>query len=151
MKQNPEEDWRLERQLALSKEGWTDTGPKRVVKVVRPGTVLTEARGFILIGLSIVGQTPMGIGYAAGLPTRHYVDEAWIYKLTRKPAESELQFELTAKCPDGVAYQEGWSSPDYPPGDDTLHQWTIRKGHSISVLPDHLDLKPGQKFPYDWL
>jgi len=58
MKHNPEEDWKLERQLALRKEGWTDTGPKRVVKVVKPGTVLTEARGFILIGLSIVGQTP---------------------------------------------------------------------------------------------
>jgi hypothetical protein len=113
--------------------------------------VLTEARGFILIVFAIVGQPPMGIAYATGLPTRHYVDGAWIYKPTRKPAESEVQYELTAKYPDGVAYQEGWSSPDYPPGDDTRHQWTIRKGPSLSVLPDHHDLKPGQIFPYDWL
>jgi hypothetical protein len=151
MARNPEDDWKDEVQLALRRENWTNAGPRRLIKVVKPGTVLTEARGYIMVGFSIVGLTPKEIAEAGGLPPNDYALGARIYKLARKPAESEVEYDLTAKFPGGLTYVEGMNDPDYQPGDAALHQWRIREGFSVRVLPDPLDLTPGQRIPYTWL
>jgi hypothetical protein len=151
MARNPEDSWEDQRRLGLRRENWADTGPRRLIKVVKPATILSEARGYIMVGISIVGLTPKEIAVAAGLPPADYVDGAWIYKLGRKPSESEVEYDLTAKYPAGLAYREGLDDPNYLPGDETNHQWRIRDGLSIRVLPDFLDLKPGQVLPYNWL
>ena len=40
----------------------------------------------------------------------------------------------------------------YPPGSPKIHKWRIKPGVAIPVdAKNFLDLKPGQKFPYDWL
>jgi hypothetical protein len=151
MPRNPEDDWRLERLDALRKEIFTETGPRRAIKVVKPGTILTEARGYIMLGISIVGSTPMEIANDAGLRKDDFVLGARVYKLARVPQISEIEYDLTAESPAGLAYVEGMSNPDFPPGAKWLQQWKIREGCSIRILPGYLDLGPGDRLPYNWL
>jgi len=151
MARSRESDWQNEVQLALRSENWKDSGPRRLIKVVKLGTVLTEVRGYIMVGISIVGMTPIEIAEAAGLPPNDYATGARIFKLARSPGEIEVEYDLTATFPGSLSFVDATSDPRYQPGYATLHQWRIREGFSLPVLPDYLDLLPGQTLLYAWL
>jgi hypothetical protein len=151
MPRNREENWKHEAQDAVRREIFTQSGPTRPIKVVVSGRALTHATGFFMIGISIVNHKPAEIAAAAGLPPHDYANGARIYKLKRIPFVSEYTYELSAKHPDGLAYVEAMSDPNYKPGDPSLHQWCLRKGVQIAVLPQFLDLGPSDSMPYDWL
>ena len=145
-------DWEREIHDARRREGWTLSGPNRIVKVtaLSPG-VRTGTGGYITIGRYLVGKSPHMIQTALGLPA-HWLDlGARIYKLARLPLSSEYTYELTAYYPDGLAYNPAFGNPDYRPGSRNIHQWQIKPGIEIPVEPGYLELMPGNQLSYEWL
>ena len=116
------------------------------------GDVASRLGGYITVGRSLLGKTPEEIERDLGLVLGELATGARIYKFTRLPAVSEYEYDLTADHPAGLAYRAPYSGErDYPAGSRTVHQWRIKNGIQIPVDPNYLDLKPGQRFPYDWL
>jgi len=146
-------DWQREAHDATRREMWTLRGPNQVVKVVKSGGASAPTLGgYITLGKFLLNKTPAQIETALGLPKGYLADGARIYHFTRLPQVSEYEYELTAKFPDGLAYNPAYSNPSYPPGSQSIHQWKIRPGIQIPVDSSHfLELKPGQIFPYTWL
>ena len=148
-----QEDWKQEAQDAVRRENWSLAGPNRIVKVVplkRPQ--LREAAGYITTGNFLVGKLPSQIERSLGLPLNYLCMGARIYRFLRLPMASEYEYELTAKFPDGLAFNAAHSNPSYPPGSDKIHQWRIKEGCQIPIdQRTALDLPPGQRFPYNWL
>jgi hypothetical protein len=144
-------DWEREVHEAKRRETWALRGPNQIVKVL-PGVGNSALGGFITLGRYLLGKTPQQIEIALGLPLGSLAKGARIYRFTRLPLMGEYEYELTAFHPDGLAYVEGHSNPDYLPGDRTIHQWRIKPGITIPVdTINALNLKPGQQFPYNWL
>ena len=147
------ENWKQEVRDAIRRENWSLSGPNRVVKVV-PLQIskLDAADGYITTGNFLVGKLPSQIERALGLPLNYLCLGARIYRFRRVPMAHEYEYELTAKFPDGLAFNAAHSHPSYQPGSDKVHQWRIKKGCQIPVDPTTaLDLQPGQRFPYNWL
>lgn len=145
-------DWKREIAEGVRKENWSIRGPNRIIKVLPLGTKAASLGGYITVGRHLVGKTPQQIEDALGLK-RHYLKAGVrIYRFTRLPMQSEYEYELTAKYPDGLAFNPAHSNPHYLPGDPSIHQWRIKPGTQVPVdQRDFLELRPGQKFPYDWL
>ena len=145
-------EWQRDMHEGVRREAWSLTGPNRVVKVVpNTGGAASHLGGYITVGKFLLGKTPQQIENALGLPRGFLSAGARIYKFARLPQVSEYEYELTAQYPDGLAFNPAFSNPAYPPGSRTIHQWRIKPGIHIPVLPAFLDLKPGQQFPYEWL
>lgn len=146
-------DWQREVYDATRRETWTLNGPNQVVKVVKSGGASAATLGgYITVGKFLLNKTPAQIEAALGLPRGYLANGARIYRFTRLPQVSEYDYELTAKFPDGLAYNPAYSDPSYPPGSHSIHQWKIKSGVQIPVdSARFLELKPGQIFPYTWL
>jgi hypothetical protein len=146
------DDWRREAQEAVRREVWTLKGPNQVVKVLPAGgTTASTLGGYITLGRFLLNKMPAQIETALGLPQNYLAKGARIYRFTRLPQSSEYEYELTAKFPDGLAFNPAHSNLDYSPGSNAIHLWRIKPGVQIPVNPNFLELKPGQVFPYNWL
>jgi len=148
-----QEDWKQEVRSALRHENWSLSGPNRVVKIVPlQMPARSEVEGYITTGNFLIGKIPSQIERALGLPLNYLCFGARIYRFLRLPMAHEYEYELTAKFPDGLAFNTAHSNPSYPPGSDKIHQWRIKKGCAIPVDSSNaLDLNPGSRFPYSWL
>ena len=142
MARNP--DWQREMREALRREDWALTGPRRIVKVVPLSYRLMPAvSGYVCLEKVLVGKTPAELGQLLG--ALHKFDHGVrVYRLTRLPLSSEVNYELSAKHPDGLAYNPATAHPDYPPGAAYVHQWQLLADIPAEVI---LELKPGQRYP----
>ena len=140
------EDWRNEIADGLRREGWSLNGPTRIVKVVPRSRPLVRAlRGFVCLEKSLVGKTPAAIESALGLPFNSLGGGCRIFRFKRLPMSFEVEYELTAKHPDGWAFNPAIHNRDYAPGDPTIHQWRLL----VDVPAEHLlDLAPNERYPY---
>ena len=144
--------WMKETEEATRREAWKLQGPLRLVKVVNAGDIRTEVRGYITTGSSLLGKTGTEIRKSLGLNTGDADKPLRIYKLRRFPFLSEYEYDLTAKYPDGLGFNPQTEEAEkYPEGSDNIHQWYLKKGVAVPVLPDYLDLKLTERFPYEWL
>jgi hypothetical protein len=147
------EDGKQEIRSALRRENWSLSGPNRIVKIVPlQMPARSEVDGYITTGNFLIGKIPSQIERVLGLPLNYLCLGARVYRFRRLPMAHEYEYELTAKFPDGLAFNPAHSSPSYPPGSDKIHQWKIKKGCPIPVDESNaLDLHPGHRFPYSWL
>jgi hypothetical protein len=146
------DDWQRDVYEGLRRENWSLRGPNCVVKVLPLGVPANALGGYITVGRSLLGKTPLQIQEALGLKPHYLDDGARIYRFARLPMLHEYEYQLTAKYPGGQAYNPAHSDPNYQPGSDAINQWAIKEGVSVPVDARHfLDLHPSQKFPYDWL
>ncbi len=146
------EDWQRDVYEGLRSEDWSLRGTNCIVKVLPLGTPANALGGYITVGRSLLGKTPLQIEEALGLKSKYLNSGARIYRFTRLPMTHEYEYELTAEHPGGLAFNPAHSHPDYPPGSPVIHQWRIRENVYIPVdAKNFLDLHPTQKFPYDWL
>jgi hypothetical protein len=144
----PESDWKKEIRNGTRKEKWTLTGANRVVKVVPlDRSPQDTAGGYITIARLLNGLTPEGLEKNLGLPVGFLKSGARIYRFTRLPQQSEYDYELTAKYPDGLAYNPAHGDERYGPGSNKIHQWRIHEGVKIPVdEKSAISLAPKQKF-----
>ncbi len=143
-------DWEQEIHDGKRKENWSVTGPNAIVKVLPFSSNAAALDGYITLGKYLLGKTPPQIQHALGLPPSYLKNGATIFRLARLPRTDEYEYELTAKYPDGLAYNAAYSSPLYPPGSNIIHQWRVKKGVLIPVSKS-IQLRPGEYLPYDWL
>lgn len=141
-------DWKSEIRQGLRKEKWSLSGPNRIVKVMPLDRERHQAAGgFITLARFLLGLTPKQIENELGLPKGHLESGARIYRFARLPGPSEYDFELTAKYPNGLAYNPAHGDPRYGPGSDKKLQWQIHEGVQIPVDgPTAIELLPGQRF-----
>jgi len=141
-----QEDWQQEMRDAVRQEAWALAGPNRIVKVVPTGRPLAAAlKGFICLEKSLLGRTPSGIERLLGLPAGFLQRGCRIYRFKRLPMIQEVEYELTAKYPNGLAFAPAMHNPAYPPGSNAVHQWQLL----VDVPVEHLlDLGPAGKYPY---
>jgi len=146
-------EWQRDIDDGIRKENWSLTGPNRIVKVV-PLTMgpATSLGGYITVGRFLINKTPREIERDLGLNQNFLLSGARIYRFTRLPMTHEYDYELTALHPGGLAFNPAHSDPSYPPGSPVIHQWRIKPGVMIPVDGNRvLDLRPQDRFPYDWL
>jgi hypothetical protein len=146
-------EWERDLHEGTRRENWSLRGPMRIVKVL-PGIATPAAvlGGYITQGKFLVGKTPDEIEAALGLPADFLKAGATIYSFKRVPLTSEYEYELTAKYPDGLAWNPAHFDERYRPGHPAIHQWRIKPGILIPVEQSgFLTLSPGRKFPYAWL
>ena len=143
-------DWQSEIRDGLRKENWSLTGPNRVVKVVPLNGALRESVSeYITLARFLVGLTPQTIENELGLPKGSLSSGACIYSLARLPTPTEYEYELTAKFPDGLAYNPAHFDERYGPGSAKIHQWKLKFGVKIPVhTATAIKLLPAQRFPY---
>ncbi|WP_218511637.1 hypothetical protein [Variovorax sp. dw_308] len=81
----------------------------------------------------------------AGLERASLRNGCRIYRFKRLPLSEEVEYELTAKYPDGLVFNPVMHSDKYPPGSNAVHQWRL-----VAEVPvEHLlDLAPAAKYPY---
>lgn len=139
-----DEDWQHEVRDALRREDWALNGPKRVVKVVplsyRPASTATL---YICLEKVLVGKTPPQIGELLGAKTKFNAGVR-VYRLLRLPLSHEVEYDLTAKYPAGLAYNPAMHDAEYPPGAEHVHQWVL-----LADLPAKMivELQPTQTYP----
>ncbi|MEJ1157216.1 hypothetical protein [Prosthecomicrobium sp. N25] len=141
-------DWRAEIRSELRRENWSLRGVNRVVKVVPLDRgPQDDVGGYITLARFLSGLTPAEIETSLGLPDRFLASGAALYGLRRLPNPTEYTYELTAKHPDGLAYNPAHGDPRYGPGSDAIQQWQIRDGARIPFDPTSVvRLLPGQRF-----
>ena len=155
------EDWENEIREALRFEDWAFAGPKRLVKVVPlPHAAKTILCGFVCLEKVLLGKTPHQIERVLGLPSNILKTGCRVYRFERLPLAHEVDYELTAEFPDGLAFDSSTldearaqrhANPMqprmkvYPPGARYAHQWKLLV--NIPVKPV-LDLLPGKPYPY---
>jgi len=120
---------------AVRREPFVQGGVSQLVKVVSirdvPASTLNNAHyvfpvtGFVTLERFLLGDTPGQIEQKLGLRHNQLRAGCLVFGLQRQPGPSEIDYELTAEYPDGVAFTI-LSSEDYPPGDRRIHQWRLR-------------------------
>jgi hypothetical protein len=152
-------EWQRDIYEGLRRENWSLTGPTRIVKVIPANAKIgTDSRtgnwrnlGYITVGKNLCARTPKQIEADLGLLSGSMDSGAWIYKITQTPAVHQYEYELTAKFPDGLAFNPAHYSPDYPPGAAWVHQWRITDPNFKAFNPIYYALLPAAKLPYAWL
>ena len=141
-----QDDWQQEMRDAIRLEGWALVGPNRVVKVVPIGRPLAPAlKGFVCLEKSLLGKAPSAMEGALGLPSGFLHGGCRVYRFKRLPMTSEVEYELTAKHPAGLAFNPAMHDPAYPAGSNAIHQWRLL----VDVPVEHLlDVAPIAKYPY---
>ncbi len=155
------EDWADEVRDALRSEDWALSGPKRLIKVVAlPHLPASSLTGYVGLEKVLVGKTPHQIERTLGLPSNELRSGCRVYRFKRLPLAHEVDYELTADHPDGLAFnvnalnearaQRSLCSAMprikvYPPGARHVHQWRLLV--DVPVAPV-LDLLPGRCYPY---
>jgi hypothetical protein len=131
---------------AIRQEGWTLNGPRRVVKVVPLDKPLVGAlKGFVCLEKVLLGKTPSVMEALLGLPARMLERGCRVYRFKRLPMASEVEYELTALYPGGLAFNAVMHDPAYPRGSNAIHQWRLL----IDVPVEHLlDILPNARYPY---
>ena len=150
-------EWQRDMRDALRRESWSLSGPTRPVKVVslkhNHSRAAPESRlaGYICQEKVLLGRTPAAIESLLGLPRGELVNGCRIYRFRRLPGPSEVEYDLTARHPGGLAYTPTvgpWNAdgdPVYPPGSNAVHQWRLL----VDVPVEHLlDLAPGVPYRY---
>lgn len=142
------EDWQQDIRQAKRHEPFILAGTNRMVKVAALATMSTpvfaRVSGYVTQEKFLCGKSPQQIEAALGLKGDSLKTGCRVYRFRRQPGPSECTYELTTAFPDGLAYHEGFSNPDYPPGDARIHQWRL----CVEIPVDHLiDLLPGQRYP----
>jgi hypothetical protein len=141
-----QEAWEQEMHDALRHEGWALYGPNRIVKVTPIGRPVAQAlRGFVCLEKVLFGKTPYGIEGVLGLPPGSLLFGCRVYRFLRLPMTSEVEYELTAKHPDGLAFNPASSNPMYPPGSPAAHQWRLLVDVPVERL---LDLPTSSRYSY---
>ena len=100
-------DWELEARDSILGEGWTTSGPNRIVKVTgisRPPQQWQS--GYVTLDRHLVGRTPYQMQRALGLQLGDLKGGCLIYRFTRLPRNGEYANELTTEFPDGLAFDE---------------------------------------------
>lgn len=140
------EDWQTEIRDEMRREAWSLAGPNRVVKVVPISRPLsTSLKGFVCLEKSLLGKTPRAIEALLGLPPGDLNAGCRVYRFLRLPMAPEIEYELTARHPDGLAFNPAMYDPAYGPGSDAVHQWRLL----VDVPVQHLlDLAPNARYPY---
>jgi hypothetical protein len=151
-------EWQRDIHEGLRRENWSLTGPTRIVKVIPAHAEIGTDRagnwkglGYITVGKNLSGRTPKQIEADLGLCIGSMDSGTWIYKITQIPWARQYEYELTAKFPDGLAFNPAHASPDYPPGAAWVHQWRITHPNFKAFNPVYYSLPPATKFPYAWL
>ncbi len=134
-------DWQSDIDEMKGHERWALRGPLSLIKV-KPiaDAVVTTVGGYFTTANSIGGLDVPAMEGRLGFEPGHFKSGVRIYTFARLPARSEYTYELTTKFPDGFAYVAWSSDPHYPPGVGHAHQWCIRPGVGIPVLPVHVVL-----------
>ena len=155
------QEWEREIESARRVETWSLAAPNRLVKAValeRP--VIARVNGFVTLERSLLGRTPRQLEDDLGLPAGSFARGCRIYRLTRLPSSQEIEYELTAEHPDGLAFDE-WRAldevlrrrldpshthrPIYGPGRKSIHQWRLTTELPVTIVTD---LLPGMAYPY---
>jgi len=141
-----QDDWQMEMRDAIRREGWSLAGPSRIVKVVPIGRPLAASlKGFVCLEKSLLGKTPSAMEALLGLPTGFLNGGCRIYRFVRLPMAPEVEYELTARHPNGLVFNPAMHDPAFPPGSNAVHQWRLL----VDVPVQHLiDLAPTAKYPY---
>ena len=140
------QDWQEEVRDALLSEAWSTTGPSRIVKVVSAsGPIKNAVHGFICLEKSLLGRTPQELQGLLGLPPKCFDMGCRVYRFLKLPLQHEVEYELTAHYPNGLAFNAAMHDPAYAPGSKSIHQWRLL----VDVPVEHLlDLAPGARYPY---
>lgn len=163
-----EDEWRKEARDAMRREprhlGWSLTGPRRLVKVVRMQTMMSaispaRAVGYVTEERYLFRKTPHQIEAALGLPPFSLLRGCRVYRLERLPQPSEYTDELSAAEPGGLAFNPAdalearirydndpsqTEIPYYPPGESHIPQWAV----TVAIPLRHiLDLPPNFAYP----
>jgi hypothetical protein len=139
-------DWQQERRDAMRREAWSLFGPNRVVNVVPVGRPsASNLKGYVCLEKSILGKTPTSIEAILGLPLGFLAGGCRVYRLRRLPMTLEVEYELTAKHPNGQAFNAAMHDPAYSPGSSAVHQWRLLVEMPVELLAD---LSPDARFPY---
>ena len=80
---------------------------------------------FVTLERFLLGNTPEDIEKSLGLKLDSLRPGRVVFALQRQPGPSEVDYELTAAYPDGVAFPV-LSHRDYPPGDEHIQQWRLK-------------------------
>jgi hypothetical protein len=80
---------------------------------------------FVTLERFLLGNTPEDIEKSLGLKLDSLRPGCVVFALQRQPGPSEVDHELTAAYPDGVAFTV-LSHRDYPPGDEHIQQWRLK-------------------------
>jgi hypothetical protein len=155
------DDWKVELRDALRHDVWSLLPPRRIVKAVpleRPP--MTEVQGYVTLEVSLIGRTPRELEGDLGLPSGLFARGCRVYRLARLPRAEEIEYELTAEHPDGLAFDAAAAhnelllrrldptyvaSPIYGPGRPAVHQWRLTSKIPVGVV---LDLLPNVSYPY---
>ena len=139
-------DWHHEMQDAIRHEAWSLIGPRRIVKVVPASRPATDAlKGFVCLEKSLLGKAPPAIEIALGLPPGFLRGGCRVFRFKRLPMTTEVEYELSAKYPNGLAFNPAMHDPAFAPGSPSIHQWRLL----VDVPVEHLlDLAPFEKYPY---
>ena len=107
-----------------------------------------------------VGKTPHQIERTLGLPSNVLRSGCRVYRFKRLPMSHEVDYELDARHPDGLAFdpatldearaqrRQAPAKPRvkvYPPGAAHVHQWKLLVDLPVAPV---LDLLPGERYPY---
>ncbi|MGH7619245.1 MAG: hypothetical protein ACREPM_18670 [Gemmatimonadaceae bacterium] len=162
-------DWQIEVADALIGERWSLQGPRRVVKVVRrpppqpdKGETFVRFGGYFTVESSLYGLTPYEMQRALGLPLGHLKGGCCVFAFTRLPTAGEWSDELTAKFPDGLAFDAAIGrnervmrrlrpskthNPIFREGSDSIPQWKLKVTIAATLLRT---LDTAEPFPYPW-
>jgi hypothetical protein len=141
-----QDNWQQEMRDAVRHEGWALRGPNRVVKVVPLGRPSAGAlKGFVCLEKALLGKTPSAMEALLGLPMGFLHGGCRVYRFKRLPMTAEVEYELTARHPAGLAFNPAVHDPAYPAGSHAVHQWRLL----VDVPVEHLlDIAPDSKYPY---
>jgi hypothetical protein len=130
----------------MRREGWTLNGPQRIVKVIPRFTGFPmHMHGFISQEKYLVGKLPSQIERMLGLPINYLANGCRVFGFKRLPLANEVDYELTARFPNGLAFNPALHDKRYPPASNAVHQWRL-----LADLPTfHIaSLSPSESYHY---
>ncbi len=140
------EDWKDEVSGALRREPWSLFGPTRPVKVIaRRAVAPTQLGRYFCLEKSLLGRTPLQMESLLGSRAGELAGGCSVFRFKRLTTTQEVDYELTAKYPDGQAFNPAVHDHRYLPGSSAIHQWCLRV--EIAVVP-LVSLSPSERYPY---
>jgi len=140
------EEWKHELRDARRREAWSLTGPLRIVKVTpRERPLPKQVHGYVCLEKSLLGKTPPEMETLLGLPSGMLAGGCRVFRLKRLPMGHEVDYELTARYPAGLAFNPAMYDLRYAPGSDAVHQWCLRADIPVAPL---VSLGPAERYRY---
>jgi len=139
-------EWQHELADSRRREDWSLHGPKRIVKITQSALPLASSlRGFFCLEKSLLGATPSALEQRLGFRTGFLSKGCRVYRFLRLPMQGEVEYELTTRYPNGLAFNAAMGDPTYPAGSGAVHQWKLLVDLPVVCV---LTLAPGQPYPY---